>query len=269
MLRVEHLTKSFGGVKATRDVSIDFPAGSLTAIIGPNGAGKTTFFNLISGHIRPDGGKVIFDGRDIVGLSSLQTVRRGIGRAFQVASLFPSLTVREAMAAAVTSHRGGSWNILARFPAAHLRNRVDEILELMDLAPKHNVLSRNLSHGDQKLLDIALALATEPKVLLLDEPTAGMGPDERWRMIGKVHRLWEAKRMTVLFIEHDMDIVFKIAQTIHVLKYGAVLAQGTPDEIRRNPDVIDAYLGTDHRLAEAVAEGQLGHQPGHQPGIPA
>lgn len=253
MLRVENLTKSFGGVKATQDVSIDFPTGSLTAIIGPNGAGKTTFFNLISGHIRPDGGKVIFDGSDIVGLSSLQTVRRGIGRAFQVASLFPSLTVREAMAAAVTSHRRGSWKVMQRFPVASLLARVDEILDLMDLASKAQVLSRNLSHGDQKLLDIALALAMEPKVLLLDEPTAGMGPDERWRMIGKVHRLWEAKRMTLLFIEHDMDIVFKIAQTVHVLKYGALLAQGTPEEIRRNPDVIDAYLGTDHRLAGTAA----------------
>lgn len=252
MLRVENLKKSFGGVQATRDVSIDFPTGSLTAIIGPNGAGKTTFFNLISGHIRPDSGRVLFDDVDLVGLSSLQTVRRGIGRAFQVASLFPSLTVREALAAAVTSHRRGSWRVLARFPQAGLGTRVEELMDLMDLTPQAEILSSNLSHGDQKLLDIALALAMEPKVLLLDEPTAGMGPDERWRMIGKVHRLWEAKRMTVIFIEHDMDIVFKIAQTVHVLKYGAVLAQGTPDEIRRNPDVIDAYLGTDHHLSQTV-----------------
>jgi branched-chain amino acid transport system ATP-binding protein len=254
MLRVEHLSKSFGGLQATRDVTIDFPEGSLTAIIGPNGAGKTTFFNLISGHFPPSSGKVLFAGEDIVGLSSVEVVRRGMVRAFQVAALFPSLTVREAVTAAITSYDRKSWTLFRRFPLAGTQARVDEILELLGLESKAPTLSRNLSHGDQKLLDIALALAMDPKVLLLDEPTAGMGPDERWRMIGKVHRLWETKRITVLFIEHDMDIVFKIAQRIYVLKYGAVLAQGTPDEIRQNQDVIDAYLGTDHRLAAAVGE---------------
>ncbi len=247
MLRVEHLSKSFGGVQATRDVSIDFPAGSLEAVIGPNGAGKTTFFNLVSSHLRPDAGRVVFDGTDIVGLSSLEVVRRGVARAFQVAALFPSLTVRESLAAAVMSRRRRSWRVLARFPFRDLDARVDELLALLGLASKAAVPSRQLSHGDQKLLDIGLALAMDPKVLLLDEPTAGMGPDERWRMIGRVQHLWQATGMTVLFIEHDMDIVFQVAQRVHVLKYGAVLAQGTPDEIRRNPDVIDAYLGTDHR----------------------
>ena len=252
MLRVENLSKSYGGVKVTRDVSIDFPTGSLTAIIGPNGAGKTTFFNLISGHVKADGGRILFDGRDITGLSSLEVVRRGMARAFQVASLFPSLTVRQALTAAITSRRRQSWQILSRFPLASVRRRVDEVIDLMGLGPAANTLSSTLSHGDQKLLDIGLALAMDPKVLLLDEPTAGMGPDERWRMIDKVHGLWERQRITVLFIEHDMDIVFKIAQRIHVLKYGAVLAQGTPEEIRRNPDVIDAYLGTDHHLSETI-----------------
>ena len=254
MLSVQNLDKSFGGVHATRDVSIDFPDGSLTAIIGPNGAGKTTFFNLISGAFRPDSGKVIFDGQDIVGKSSLEVVRLGMARAFQVAQMFPSLRVRDAITAAVTSHQRRSWTLLQRFPLAGTKERTDEILELLGLEQKGNTLSRNLSHGDQKLLDIGLALAMDPKVLLLDEPTAGMGPDERWRMIGKVQHLWQAQKMTVLFIEHDMDIVFKIAQQIHVLKYGAVLAKGTAEEIRRNQDVIDAYLGTDHHLAEQVGE---------------
>ncbi|TDR88136.1 ABC transporter ATP-binding protein [Enterovirga rhinocerotis] len=254
MLSVQNLSKSFGGVQATRDVSIDFPDGSLTAIIGPNGAGKTTFFNLISGAIRPDAGKVVFAGQDIVGRSSLEVVRLGMARAFQVAALFPSLTVKDAVTAAVTSHQRKSWTLLQRFPLEGTQHRTDEILELLGLSSKANTLSRNLSHGDQKLLDIGLALAMDPKVLLLDEPTAGMGPDERWRMIGKVQHLWEVKKMTVLFIEHDMDIVFKIAQAIHVLKYGAVLAQGTADEIRRNQDVIDAYLGTDHHLAHAAGQ---------------
>jgi branched-chain amino acid transport system ATP-binding protein len=253
MLSVQNLSKSFGGVQATRDVSIDFPTGSLSAIIGPNGAGKTTFFNLISGAFRPDAGRVILNGENIVGLSSLEVVRRGMARAFQVAALFPSLTVREALTAAVTSHRRLSWTVLRRFPLEDTAARVDEILHLLNLAAKADTLSRNLSHGDQKLLDIALALAMEPTVLLLDEPTAGMGPEERWRMIGTVQRLWEVTGMTVLFIEHDMDIVFRIAQAIYVLKYGQVLARGTADEIRTNQDVIDAYLGTDHHAAQASA----------------
>ncbi|PWC29049.1 ABC transporter ATP-binding protein [Teichococcus aestuarii] len=253
MLTVENLQKSFGGVQATRDVSLAFPAGSLTAIIGPNGAGKTTFFNLISGQIRPDAGRVVFDGEDVVGRSSLEMVRRGMARAFQVASLFPSLTVREALTAAVTAHQRRSWSLLARFPLGQSRARVEELLELLGLGAKAELVSSSLSHGDQKLLDIGLALAMDPKVLLLDEPTAGMGPDERWRMIEKVHHLWQAKSLTMIFIEHDMDIVFKYAQAVHVLKYGAVLAQGTPAEIRRNQDVIDAYLGTDHHLAEGAA----------------
>ncbi|TKT70478.1 ABC transporter ATP-binding protein [Afipia massiliensis] len=254
MLSVKNLTKSFGGVQASRDISIDFPDGSLTAIIGPNGAGKTTFFNLISGAFPADSGQVIFDGQDIVGKSSLEIVRLGMVRAFQVAALFPSLSVSDAITAAVTSHQRRSAALFRSFPLEGTKTRVEEILELLGLASKAATLSRNLSHGDQKLLDIGLALAMDPKVLLLDEPTAGMGPDERWRMIGKVQHLWEAKKMTVLFIEHDMDIVFKIAQTIHVLKYGAILAQGTAAEIRSNQDVIDAYLGTDHHLAQAAGE---------------
>ncbi|MBC7800874.1 MAG: ABC transporter ATP-binding protein [Gemmatimonadaceae bacterium] len=249
MLRIEGLSKSFGGVVAMKDVSIDFPTGSLTAIIGPNGAGKTTFFNLISGHIRPDAGRVLFGNEDLVGLSSLQIVRRGIGRAFQVASLFPSLTLRDCLLAAIVSHRRKSWGMLGRFPPPGTEAEADGIMDLLGLTPKAGTLASNLAHGDQKLLDIALALAGKPRVLLLDEPTAGMGPDERWQMIAKVQRLWEVQRMTLVFIEHDMDIVFRIAQTIQVLKYGTVLASGTPEEIRRNQDVIDAYLGTDHPAA--------------------
>jgi branched-chain amino acid transport system ATP-binding protein len=252
MLSIQNLDKSFGGVHATRDVSIDFPDGSLTAIIGPNGAGKTTFFNLISGANLPDSGKVIFGGQDLVGKSCVEVVRLGMARAFQVAALFPSLTVTEAITAAVISHQRSSWKLFKRFPLGEAKEPVEEIIELLGLESKASTLSRNLSHGDQKLLDIGLSLAMKPKILLLDEPTAGMGPDERWRMIGKVQDLWRAKKMTVLFIEHDMDIVFKIAQKIYVLKYGAVLAQGTPDEIRSNQDVIDAYLGTDHHLAQEV-----------------
>jgi branched-chain amino acid transport system ATP-binding protein len=244
MLEVRGLTKRFGGVAAINDVTLSFAAGSLTAIIGPNGAGKSTFFNLISGAIVPDGGKVILKGEDITGLDRAAVVHRGIGRAFQVASFFPSMTVAENLMGAIAAHRGQWANLNHRFPRPGVRARALEVAELLGLEGKADELSANLSHGDQKLLDIALALALEPTVLLLDEPTAGMGPEERWRMIEKVQRLWERQNLTLVFIEHDMDIVFGISSSIRVLCYGRVLAQGTPEEIRNNPAVIEAYLGT-------------------------
>lgn len=245
MLKIEQLSKSFGGVVATNDVSLHFPKGSLTAVIGPNGAGKTTFFNLITGAFKPDKGRILLEGVDIAGLTPPEIVRRGIGRAFQIARIFPTLTVREAILGAVQAHRGQHAMMSRRFPLQETEERAQEIMEMTGLLPKANTLSRNLSHGDQKLLDIALALVLEPRVLLLDEPTAGMGPEERWAMIDKVKGLWEREKMTLIFIEHDMSIVFKIAQTVRVLSYGRVLAEGTPDEIRRHPEVIKAYLGTE------------------------
>jgi len=255
MLQVENLSKSFGGVVAMKDVTLDFPNSSLTAVIGPNGAGKTTFFNLISGHIKADAGAVRLDGEDVMGLSTLEIVRRGMCRAFQVASIFPNMTLEESLVAAVASRRSESFSMLRRAPLPQAKARAGEIMELLGLTHRAKSMSRNLSHGEQKLLDIALALALDPKVLLMDEPTAGMGAEERWKMIEKVHDLWKATDLTVVFIEHDMDIVFKIAQSISVLKYGQVLARGAPDEIRRNREVIDAYLGEDHS-APAEEEGR-------------
>ncbi len=224
MLRVENLSKSFGGLQATRDVTIDFPEGSLTAIIGPNGAGKTTFFNLISGHFAPSSGKVLFAGEDIVGLSSVEVVRRGMVRAFQVAALFPSLTVREAVTAAITSYDRKSWTLFRRFPLAGTQARVDEILELLGLESKAATLSRNLSHGDQKLLDIGLALAMDPKVLLLDEPTAGMGVEDVDRTIALIRRVREGR--TVVLVEHNMNVVADLADRVTVLQFGSVLSEG-------------------------------------------
>jgi branched-chain amino acid transport system ATP-binding protein len=244
MLTVENLHKSFGGVNAMNGVSLHFDQGSLTAVIGPNGAGKTTFFNLITGAFRPDSGRVLLGDEDIAGLSAPEIVRRGVGRAFQIASIFASLTVREAILGAVDAHRRWHAKLGRRFPLAEAKAHADEVMELVNLTSRANTVSGNLSHGDQKLLDVALALALEPRVLLLDEPTAGMGPEERWQMIETVHALWERKKMTLVFIEHDMDIVFKYAQTIRVLSYGTVLAEGGPDDIRRNPQVIEAYLGS-------------------------
>jgi branched-chain amino acid transport system ATP-binding protein len=244
MLAVEGLSKSFGGVAAIQDITLQFAPGSLTAIIGPNGAGKTTFFNLISGAIRPDRGRVTLFGEDILGLPPTQIVRRGIARAFQITSIFPSMTVAAILTATVQAHMGQSERITRRFPLPECRDRAFEVMKMLGLSDKATVLSSNLSHGDQKLLDIRLALVLEPRVLLLDEPTAGMGPEERWQMIAKVQEMWKRQNMTLVFIEHDMDIVFKIAESIRVLCYGRVLAEGTPNQIRGNPEVIAAYLGT-------------------------
>ncbi|MEZ5856490.1 MAG: ABC transporter ATP-binding protein [Hyphomicrobiaceae bacterium] len=251
MLKIENLAKSFGGVAATNNVTLHFPKGSLSAVIGPNGAGKTTFFNLITGAFKPDSGRILLDGQDIVGLTPPQIVRRGIGRAFQIARIFPTLTVREALLGAVQAHLGRHTVVGHRFPLRETEDRANHVMGLVGLTPKANVVSRNLSHGDQKLLDIALALVLEPRVLLLDEPTAGMGPEERWAMIDTVQRMWEVEKMTLIFIEHDMSIVFKIAQRITVLSYGSVLAEGTPEEIRRHPEVIKAYLGDEFEAGHA------------------
>ena len=251
MLLIENLSKSFGGVVAISDLNLNFTPGSLTAVIGPNGAGKTTFFNLIMGSLLPDKGRILLGGENIAGLSTPEIVRRGIARAFQIASIFPSLTVREALLAAVNAQRRQHAKLLGRFPLAASRDRAEEIIEMVGLAMKADMVSRSLSHGDQKLLDIALALVLEPRVLLLDEPTAGMGPEERWLMIDTVHRLWKRQKMTLVFIEHDMDIVFKIAQSIAVLSYGRVLAEGTPAAIRQHPAVIEAYLGSEYAAGRA------------------
>jgi branched-chain amino acid transport system ATP-binding protein len=244
-LEVRNLVKAFGGLRAVDDVSLEFPSGSLSAVIGPNGAGKSTFFNLISGAFSPDSGEVLLDGLDIIRLSRSERMHRGIARAFQVASCFPTMTVAENLMAAVTAHIGQWGNLSRRFPPPGVRERAEEVMELVGLTKVSNVQAAILSHGDQKLLDIAIALALEPKVLLLDEPTAGMGPDERWRMIERVRDLWKQRQLTLIFIEHDMDIVFQVANTIRVLCYGRVLAEGTPDEIRNNQAVIEAYLGTE------------------------
>ena len=244
-LEIRHLTKSFGGVLAIDDVSLNFPSGSLSAVIGPNGAGKSTFFNLISGAFPADSGEILLDGRDILRLSKTERMHRGIGRAFQVASCFPTMTVAENLMASVTAHLGRWGNLSHRFPPPGVRGRAEAVMELAGLTEARDVTAAILSHGDQKLLDIAIALALEPKVLLLDEPTAGMGPEERWRMIERVRALWQQRQLTLIFIEHDMDIVFQVASTIRVLCYGRVLAEGTPDEIRNNQAVIEAYLGTE------------------------
>jgi len=249
MLALRNISKAFGGVRATNDFTVEFATGSLSAVIGPNGAGKTTLFNLISGKLKPDSGSILLEGEDITALPAKAIVKRGIGRAFQVASIFPTLTVRQSLEAAVLAHRGRLGNLLNVFSHSGAGERADELIETLGLQAQARTLSLHLPHGDQKLLDIGLALALEPRVLLLDEPTAGMGPEERVQMIERVHQLWERQRITIVFIEHDMDIVFAHAQMIRVLHYGALLAEGTPEEIRNNQAVIDVYLGTGFEAA--------------------
>lgn len=244
ILRIENLYKSFNGHSVISDVSFSVLEGELSSIIGPNGAGKTTLFNLITGYHLPDKGRILFEGKNLVGMQPFHIVRRGIGRAFQITNIFPKLSVLENIVATVITHQRGNLNIVT--PTRKLKavyERAYEVLESVGLAEMAYQQSGTLAHGNQKRLDIAVALALEPKLLLLDEPTAGMSPEERWQTVELVQELWERMRITMVFIEHDMDIVFGISQKIRVLCYGDLLAEGNPEEISANVQVIEAYLG--------------------------
>jgi branched-chain amino acid transport system ATP-binding protein len=244
ILRIENLSKAFNGHSVINDVSFAISEGELSAIIGPNGAGKTTLFNLITGYHLPSSGRILFRGKNISGMQPFQIVRLGIARAFQVTNVFPRLSVLENIVATVIARRRGSLNIVT--PTQRLKavyERAYEVLESVGLVEMAHRQSGTLAHGNQKRLDIALALALEPKLLLLDEPTAGMSPEERYQTVELVQQLWRQLNTTMLFIEHDMDIVFGISQMVRVLCYGSMLAEGTPEEISKNQQVIEAYLG--------------------------
>ena len=243
MLVLKNVTKSFGGIMATKDISMKLKPGSINAIIGPNGAGKTTLFNLITGKIKSDTGNIFIENKNITGLSEVEITHLGIARAFQITNIFPTFTVKESIMAAILSKYSGLHNVWLRFKSHPVQEESENVAKITGLEKVLNIRGEELSHGDQKLLDIALALAMKPKILLLDEPTAGMGPEERWKMINKVKDLWKKTKMTLVFIEHDMDIVFDVAQKVFVLQQGKILAEGLPKEIRKNQGVIDAYLG--------------------------
>jgi len=246
LLRVERLSKAFDGFRAVQEVSFAVEPGEFSAVIGPNGAGKTTLFNLLTGHLAKSGGRVYFGGREITGLPAHHIVRLGIGRAFQRASIFAEMTVLDNVHAAVLAHGRRHRDLVrpARRDSAG-RERAREVLRWVHLADAADLRAGSLSHGDQKLLDIAIALALEPKLLLLDEPTAGMHPERRRDMIELIKRLWRDLSMTILFIEHDMDIVFGVAQRILVLYQGQLIADGPPAAISGNRLVVEAYLGED------------------------
>jgi len=243
MLKIDKVSKSFGGIIATDNVSMEIQPNSINALIGPNGAGKTTLFNLITGKIDIDEGQIFIENNNITNLKESEITHLGIARAFQITNIFPTLSVQDSIKVALLAKQYGLNNMWNRFKAHSINNEAESIAKLSGLTKSYNTISSALSHGDQKLLDIALALALKPKVLLLDEPTAGMGPEERWKMIDRIQKLWKKTKMTVLFIEHDMDIVFDIAQNIYVLQQGAIIAEGTPKEIKSNKKVIKAYLG--------------------------
>jgi branched-chain amino acid transport system ATP-binding protein len=244
ILRIENLSKSFEGNQIFNDVNFAVSQGELSAIIGPNGAGKTTLFNLITGYHIPDRGRIIFKGKDISGLQPFDIVRLGMARAFQITNIFPRMTVLENLVATVITKENGNLNMVK--PVSKLeavRKRAYEVLESVGLADMAHRQSGTLAHGNQKRLDMAIALALEPELLLLDEPMAGMSPEERWQTVELVKQLWERLKITMVFIEHDMDMVFGISQKVRVLCYKTLLAEGTPQEISSNPQVIEAYLG--------------------------
>ena len=243
MLKIDKVSKSFGGIIATDNVSMELQPNSINALIGPNGAGKTTLFNLITGKIDIDEGQIFIENNNITNLKETDITHLGIARAFQITNIFSTLSVQDSIKVALLAKQHGLNNMWNRFKAHSINKEAESIAKLSGLTKSYNTISSALSHGDQKLLDIALALALKPKVLLLDEPTAGMGPEERWKMIDRIQKLWKKTKMTVLFIEHDMDIVFDIAQNIYVLQQGAIIAEGTPKEIKSNKKVIKAYLG--------------------------
>jgi len=230
-----------------QDVELELPQGVRHALIGPNGAGKTTLINLMTGMLAPDAGQILLGGEDVTGLRPEARVRRGLARTFQINSLFPQLTALESVALAVLERDGHAhnwWRGLTRFGT-----EVDEaasILQSLNLQQRLHRLTRELAYGEQRLLEIALALATRPRVLLLDEPAAGVPKDESAGLFAAIAGLSSA--LTVLFIEHDMDVVFRFASRIHVMVGGRILVQGTPDDIARDPRVREVYLGRTHRV---------------------
>jgi branched-chain amino acid transport system ATP-binding protein len=244
VLEVKDLTKRFGSLVAVHDISLTVQPGELRAVIGPNGAGKTTFFNLVSGFFAPSAGSIVFDGADITGVPAHQRVGLGMARTFQITEIFPELTIFEnirIVTEVAAGYRLRPW--LNRSETAELRRRIDETLALAALSAKADRVVGELAHGDQRAAEIAMALALKPHLLLLDEPTAGMGDQETYEITQLIRRLHKAGNLTIVLIEHDMRVVFHLADRITVLDQGRLLAEGTPQEIAANEAVQTAYLG--------------------------
>lgn len=245
LLRTEKLHKAYGSLVVTRDVDLSVEAGQRHIIIGPNGAGKTSLVHQLTGQVRPTSGRILFHGRDVTGSAPEDLCQRGMGRTFQKNNLFPSLTVRENVRLAVQAKQGGWYQPFRSVAARHSQwERADQILAQVQLAGGYDRRVSSLSYGEQRQLEVAIALAAEPQLLLLDEPTSGMSPAETDRMIDLVRGL--PATLAVLMIEHDMKVVFSLADRITVLYYGEILASGTPQEIQGNARVREVYLGGKH-----------------------
>jgi branched-chain amino acid transport system ATP-binding protein len=241
-LKVMGLSKSFGKLLAVNDVNIEIEEGEQVAIIGPNGAGKTTLFNLLSGYLSPDSGEILFKGKGLTRLSADRIVREGIGRSFQIVNIYPEKTVFESIQMTLLASRRKSYNLF--LPAKKMyREDVDKILEKVGLLELAHIPGALLSHGDKKRLEIGMILASEVNLILLDEPTAGMAPEEKLSTMALINELANKEKLTLLFTEHDMSVVFSSAKRVAVMVSGMIIADGSPEEIKEDPQVRKVYLG--------------------------
>ena len=242
MLEVHTISKAFAGFVAVDRISLCLLRGEIAAVIGPNGAGKTTFFNLITGHLQPDSGRILLKGRDITGAPPHRICAMGMGRSFQRTNIFSKLTVYENVQAAFISHRGRGTDFWSRATDLY-RHETEALLASLGLDDKAAAIGGTLSHGNQKQVELAIALACDPEILLLDEPTAGMSPAETQATIRLLQRIALERDLTLLFTEHDMQVVFSIAQKIAVLHQGRLIAEGAPEAVQKNAEVRRVYLG--------------------------
>lgn len=243
ILRTENLTKHFGGVMAVSGVNLAVRRGDIHAVIGPNGAGKSTLFNLITNYLEPNAGRVIFKGQDITGRPAHAICRMGLARSFQLTNIYPKLTVFESVQMSLLSTEGLAGKFF-RPTGRLLLDETKKVLEMVGLTEQKNVIGKLLSHGDKKRLELAITLGNKPEMLLMDEPTAGMAPDETWEIVNLVQKLRLEENLTILFTEHDMDVVFDMADRVSVLHQGLMICDAVPEEVQKDEMVRECYLGS-------------------------